>query len=69
MMDFNRFFEQVVSAAQMARLTAVLRIATDEMFCEKVFGAYSATARLKLVAAAIRHPTEPLWEVDTEGMH
>jgi len=48
--DHQRFFEQVTVFIFCQRLQIVFDLATDERFAAQVFRAFSATARLRLIA-------------------
>jgi hypothetical protein len=50
-LDFNAFFTQVVIAALLTRVFLIHSVATQETFAARVFKAYSANARLRVVAS------------------
>lgn len=56
--DFNRFFEQVTVYIFCQRLQIVFDIASDEVLAARVFKAFSATARLRVIKAVLS------WRVD-----
>ncbi len=50
MIDFEYFFSQVVVVGLLTRLQIINVVANDETFSARVFKAWSAKARLRIVA-------------------
>jgi hypothetical protein len=53
LLDFNTFFERITAYLLCQRLQIVFDLASDEIFASKVFGAYSATARLQRIVQVL----------------
>jgi hypothetical protein len=49
--DFASFWERIASISVLIRAQLAYRIATDDVFATRVFKAFSATARLRAIAA------------------
>ena len=49
-MDFAAFGDAVAWCSWLVRLQVIFNVATDDLFSAKMFKAYSATARLRVIA-------------------
>ena len=49
--DFVAFFECLAMASMLIRVQVIYNLATDELFAMRTFRAYSASARLRAIAA------------------
>lgn len=48
-LDFAAFFERIAAVATLIRAQLAYKIAADDQFAQRVFHAYSATAKLRAI--------------------